>query len=541
MSAMIFQLQFNLHQMVLMPILLNKHNNQIKQNGVENLWPDGLSPGGLPRPGFIRWCPENYMWAFIIAFPFAFCDKKYWFLPRRDVPFECFDPIVEQMNEKRRNLFKDAIRMLIADETMCPWRPKKSKKGGLPKLIYIPRKPHPFGLLLRNAMEATTCIMTNQEVTKDAEVEDLKEYTNTPSHMPGQGLIPHYVAETMRLCKNSGLGEGDWCSADAYYGGVETVVELKAELGIYSTFVVKNNNKWFPMGPLTRLLSARHGDKRLGHWAVMTTTISDVELMAVAWSWHPDGTPAFYVSSCGTTAPSTEGGHLSQLETGLGYFDTRLVPQPGLIAGTLDLLSIIDEHNKKHSRRELPIYESWPTKHPWFRAVCCLIGQCVVDEFHAFKWKDSDTYQDMSVLDFVDEALMPGSLRTWSRNYAGSLSRQRPGAQQIRQGQRQLVRITDNDGSYNYEPTERDKARGRQTGRNRGKPCWVCKRYSSKYLTTTFCCKDCRTPICLRDRTGENGRTQSCRMEHWNSTLPEIHCDGVKKTGFFPNELKLYE
>jgi len=57
------------------------------------LWRDGFSPSGIPRPGFIRWCPANYMWAFMVAFPFAFCDKKYWFLPKRDVPFECFDPI----------------------------------------------------------------------------------------------------------------------------------------------------------------------------------------------------------------------------------------------------------------------------------------------------------------------------------------------------------------------------------------------------------------------------------------------------------------
>lgn len=478
------------------------------------------------------------MWAFIVAFPFAFCDKKYWFIPKRDVPFECFDPMVEQMNEKRRNLFKDFIRCLIVDETMCPWLPKKSETGGFTKLIFMPRKPHKFGLLFRNAMEAISCIITAQECVKDPEIEDIKKYANLTSHMPDGSLISHYVADTLRLSEDSGLKEGDWTGGDSYFGGVETVVEAERVLGIKSTFVLKNNNRWFPAGALKRVMSARHGDRRLGHWVVMTAEISEVELMAVAWAWHPNQDPAFYISSCGSTAPSDRL-HLSEIHTGYGLPDVTSIPMPSVVAGLLDLLSVIDEHNKKHCRRELPLYETWPTRHPWFRAVCCLLGQCVVDELHAFKRHDPITYQQMSVIEFA-EIIVANSLREWPREYTGSLSRQRLSSQRGVSGQQQLVRITDQDGDPNYSLTDRDRLLGKETGRNRDEACFMCRRYDCKYHMTTYCCRDCGTPLCHKDRTNVNGRNRSCKDEHWHSLNSQIKCNGRKKRRF-PKDLKLYE
>lgn len=513
--------------------------SSILQNGVENLWPAGLSIAGIPKPGFIEYMPEAYIWAFIMAFPFAFCKKKYWFIDRRDMPFDCFDPIVEKMNAKRRALFKNQIRMAIYDETMCPWLPKKTRFGGFPLLIFMPRKPHPFGLVFRNAMEAITCIMMEQEVVKAPELEDQKLYVNEESFMPDKSLIPRHVAECMRLGEASGLTFGDFACGDSYFGGVETVVQLKADPDFRheSAFVVKNNSKWFPGGALLRILSARHGDKKLGKWAVMTTTISGVKLMAIAWAWHPTEKPAFYVSSCGSTAPSDRY-HLSEIDTGLGRLRKK-VPCPKIISIILDLLSVIDEHNKKHSRRELPLYESWPTNHCWFRGTCCLLGQSVVDELHAFKRHDPDKYQNMSVTHFTEE-VVAGTLRPWPRQYAGSLQRTRMQMQRILPGQKQLLRIEGKNGHGNYDVTDADKARGRQIGRNINQSCFMCRKYRAKPHMTTYCCKDCGTYLCHIDRFQEPGRNQSCKNEHWYSSDARIKCNGIQKKTF-PRDLKVYE
>ena len=146
----------------------------------------------------------------------------------------------------------------------------------------------------------------------------------------------------------------------------------------------------------------------------------------------------------------------------------------------------------------------------------------------AFKRHDPITYQQMSVIEFA-EIIVANSLREWPREYTGSLSRQRLSSQRDVSGQQQLVRITDQDGDPNYSLTDRDRLLGKETGRNRDEACFMCRRYDCKYHMTTYCCRDCGTPLCHKDRTNVNGRSRSCKDEHWHSLNSQIKCNGRKK------------
>ena len=94
--------------------------------------------------------------------------------------------------------------------------------------------------------------------------------------------------------------DGGWVGGDAWFGSIESCIELKRRCGVYSTFIVKQNIKYFPMQVLYKILLARHGSRPAGHWVVMQSKIADVELFAMAYAWSQRGV-AYIVSTCGKT------------------------------------------------------------------------------------------------------------------------------------------------------------------------------------------------------------------------------------------------
>jgi hypothetical protein len=80
------------------------------------------------------------------------------------------------------------------------------------------------------------------------------------------------------------LKEGGWVGGDAWFGSVMTCVEVWKRFGVYSTFIVKNNNNLFPMQPLYAVLKARYGNKPAGHWVVFKTEIIGLKIIALAYA-----------------------------------------------------------------------------------------------------------------------------------------------------------------------------------------------------------------------------------------------------------------
>ena len=156
--------------------------------------------------------------------------------------------------------------------------------------------------------------------------------------------------------------EGGWVGGDAWFGSVMTCVELK-RLGVHSTFIIKGHTQFFPIGILHSVLVARHGNRPAGHWVTMTTTISEVPIVAVAYAWSQKGV-SYFVSSCGSTEPSAVK-YQSKFEDEWGNTNVREIDRPQLAHYLYEYLPLIDEHNKQRQSL-LQLEKKWLTKYPWF-------------------------------------------------------------------------------------------------------------------------------------------------------------------------------
>ena len=225
--------------------------------GVDNLWKRGRSDGYKDYPNFGQHIPLDYFKAFLHGFPYLWSDEKYWYVNKKDLPFDFIQPFIDEYCGMRNKILR--VVYLMLDESMSGWRPKTSKTGGLPHISHEPRKPVPLGTMIRNAVECVTGIFVYHDIVDSSNMQWRKKYTNPPvqSHLPQGEEVSYHAAEVLRQAEGSKLERGGWLGGDAWFGSIESCVELKRRLGIYSTFIVKSNLKYFPMKILHAVLLAR--------------------------------------------------------------------------------------------------------------------------------------------------------------------------------------------------------------------------------------------------------------------------------------------
>ena len=116
-----------------------KHAARCEKQRGRALWEEKTT--GYTRPAhFDDFMPRNRFHLLKKAVPFAFADlttkqKDVWYM---------VTPVVKGFNENRRRTIR-AGRVLTIDELMVAFRPRTSKRGGLPHLSFIMRKPKPPG------------------------------------------------------------------------------------------------------------------------------------------------------------------------------------------------------------------------------------------------------------------------------------------------------------------------------------------------------------------------------------------------------------
>ncbi|KAG7344553.1 hypothetical protein IV203_032274 [Nitzschia inconspicua] len=131
--------------------------------------------------------------------------KKYWYQEKHNKPWDIFAPAMDSFNAKSKKLIK--VICLMMDESMIGWGPKTSKRGGLPKITFEPRKPVPLGTMLRNSLDCVTGILVHQDIAMDAEVQtedDSSRRETTSSTSPSSktlgGVAPSKV-DSIRILK----------------------------------------------------------------------------------------------------------------------------------------------------------------------------------------------------------------------------------------------------------------------------------------------------------------------------------------------------
>jgi hypothetical protein len=118
--------------------------------------------------------------------------------------------------------------------------------------------------------------------------------------------------------------------------------------------------------------------------------------------------------------------------------------------------------------------------------------------------------------------------------------------QQSGGSQMQIQRITDSEGNTEqpmpsaYQKDKEGQTRGSKYSAN----CFICHKYvPSKnvlnYATTTFCCSNCKMPLCKADQMLVHWQL-TCYIEHKTSDDPDLGCNGVcKKNQQFPMNKQL--
>jgi hypothetical protein len=115
--------------------------------------------------------------------------------------------------------------------------------------------------------------------------------------------------------------------------------------GVYSTWVEKQNNDYFPMLVLHEILKARYGDRPAGHWVVMKAEISGVDVLAIAYVWSHSSC-SFFVSTCSSTYPA-EQSKTTHFEDEFGIVSTKQISRPHLLEWVYHFLPLIDKHNRQ--------------------------------------------------------------------------------------------------------------------------------------------------------------------------------------------------
>jgi len=500
--------------------------------GVENLWKRGESGGRHKHPDFGQYLPKNVFKAFSCAAAFVFAEKKWWYADKRDRDWDIFTPVLDSFNEKRRALFHCILLML--DESMSAWKPKTSKTGGLPNLTNEPRKPVDLGSQLRNGVECFTGVLAYQDVVMGPEKQRKKKYyysdvesmLRETTSLPKKEEMSAHTAEVLRQVEGSNLPRGGWVGGDAWFGSVMTAVEVKKRLGVYSTFIVKNNKNYFPMEVLHRVLKACHGNHPAGHWVVMRAVISHVPLLAIAYAWSQKGV-SYFISTCGKTTPSPHK-YEAKFEDDWGNTSFREIPRPDVLHVLYEYVPLIDEHNK--SRQSiLALEKRWQTRNPWFRLITTIVGMSVVDMYRLYRhhkikvdgWSPQEV-DTLRIIRFTD--LICGNLRPWKYQHRRTIQGTKP----------VLERIRDKYGNTTTEPTgwQRDN-RNSSVGNPITHHCFICRRYltdkgTTVYRKTSHWCKDCHMPLCDKSRVGlDGGRELSCVDEHCCTEEDEFACKGV--------------
>ena len=307
------------------------------------------------------------------------------------------------------------------------------------------------------------------------------------------------------------------------------------KFGIHSTWIIKQNQHWFPMKPLYAVLKARFKDRPAGHWVTFTAEISGVKLIAVAYAWSQHGI-SYLLSTCGSTEPS-ERMYTSYFEDDFGNVGSKEVSRPKLAHLLYDYLPLIDEHNKQR-QKILGLERKWPTRNCWFRLLTTLIGMCLVDMHRIYRNKKKGYYSDIDIIEFSDYVCKHLVKRNVRQNkQLASLAGTDLGNTST------LERITDKDGNERFKITNNQANRGRNVGKSVHLNCFLCRKYLDSdgetiYRQTTFRCSECKMPLCKKDRSNPTiGRLKSCVDEHAESDCKVVGCFGDNRQYIvFPKE-----
>jgi hypothetical protein len=166
--------------------------------------------------------------------------------------------------------------------------------------------------------------------------------------MPEKSEVTAHTVEVLRLIENAKLPIAGWVGGDSWFGSTTTAIEVIRRFSVHSTWIVKQNQSWFPMKALYAVLKAQFKDLPAGHWVTMITAISGVKVVAMAYAWSQIGI-SYILSTYGSTEPSDKL-YMSYFEDDFRNVSSKEVSRLKLAHLIYDYLPLINEHNKQRQK-----------------------------------------------------------------------------------------------------------------------------------------------------------------------------------------------
>jgi hypothetical protein len=251
-----------------------------------------------------------------------------------------------------------------------------------------------------------------------------------------------------------------------------TALEANKRLNIDSTWSIKGNHDFYPMGALHAVIKARFGTKIAGHWVTMMKTIAGVKMMDMAYAWSQKGI-SYFLSTCGSIEVSSVL-YRSAFEDEFGNVDYEFLPRPQIAHFTFEYLPLIDEHNNQQ-QAVLGLDQKWRAQCCWTHLIVTLIGICAVNMQHLYRSEKKLRNRIMCGQILEEDTTI---VKFSELLYSGIIKRDRnttDGVQYRVVGTETLLERIEKDGDTNLPVAEENKARGKLTGQPIQRKCFVCR------------------------------------------------------------------
>jgi hypothetical protein len=159
-------------------------------------------------------------------------------------------------------------------------------------IIYMPRKPTPYGIELKTVACAEGKVMLFAEAVEGKEVDATKKYRD---------ITTATTATTLRMME-AWAGTGRTAIMDAWFGSCNTAEHLQDVLGLHCILAVKTGHRGFPKQAMI--------DKIKGERFSSAFMKIDVQLDKGVTTFfagaHMDKKPMLLIATCGTSLPGKE-------------------------------------------------------------------------------------------------------------------------------------------------------------------------------------------------------------------------------------------
>jgi hypothetical protein len=316
-------------------------------------------------------------------FPFAFADTTRNDPSRQENydPWYMLSKWVREFNANRREMVC-ASYIKVHDETMCAWKPRKNKTGGLPNISFIFRKPEPLGTEFKSGCCPETGIMLFLEIQRGK-----VEMPKWSQFFRELGATASCTVRAATYMANAGQAESDHQPnlflGDSWFASVKTASEIK-KLGHEFCGPVKTSHSLFPKTELEEKLKRWPG----GTYLVMKATTSDgVELLAIGYKYNSTKVLTFIATTeSGSTVPGTP--YRARFVDDFDNLLSRPVQRPQVISTYFSRSNAVDKHNQAR-QSELKLEKHWKTQNVWFRLACTMIGITTTDAWKAYKYANN--------------------------------------------------------------------------------------------------------------------------------------------------------